>query len=47
MIIDNPNYSIIKIGQNTGWSPGNLRKLPVSSEKPSAHAGVKNSKRCR
>ena len=33
---------IIKIGQNTEKSPGDLKRLAVS-EKPSAKAGVKNS----
>ena len=27
---DNPNYSIIKIGQNTGKSPRDLRRLAVT-----------------
>ena len=35
---DHPNYSIIKIGQNTEKCPGDLRRL-------AANAGVKNSKR--
>ena len=39
---DNSDYSIIKIGQNTEKSPGNLKKRAVS-EKPSANTGVKNS----
>ena len=30
MIGDNPNYSFIKIGQNTEKSPGDLRKLAVT-----------------
>ena len=41
-----PNYSIIKISQNTEKSPRDLRRLAVtqdSSGKPSANAGVKNS----
>ena len=41
-----PNYSIIKIGQNTKKSPGDLRKLAVTQtpgKKPSANAGVKNT----
>ena len=45
---DNPNYSIAEIGQNTEKSPENLRRLVIiqdSSEKPSANARVKNSKR--
>ncbi len=29
-IRDHPNYSIIKIGQNTEKSPGDLRRLDVS-----------------
>ena len=33
----NPNDSIIKIGRNTAKRPGDLKK-------PSANAGVKNSK---
>ena len=46
-----PDYSIIKIGQNTEKSPGDLRKLSVSQTpantgvKPSANTGVKNSQR--
>ena len=41
---DHPDYSIIKIGQNTEESLGDLRKLAVtnSCEKPLANAGVKN-----
>ena len=27
---DHPNYSIIKIGQNTEKSPGDLKRLPVT-----------------
>ena len=27
---DHPNYSIVKIGQNTEKSPGDLRRLPVT-----------------
>ena len=37
---DHPNYSIIKISQNTEKSLGDC--LSNSSEKPSATAGVKN-----
>ena len=45
---DHPNYRIIKIGQNTEKSPGDLKRLGYhsnSSEKLSADAGVRNSKR--
>ena len=41
------NDSIVEIGQNTKKSPGNLRRLAVTRvpvEKPSANAGVKNSR---
>ena len=40
-----PNYSIIKISQNTKKSPGDLRRLAAthSSEKLSASTGMKNS----
>ena len=44
---DHPNYNIIKIGQNAGKSPGDLRRLAVtqdSSEKPSANVGAKEIK---
>ena len=27
---DNPNYSIIKIGQNTKKNPGDMRKLAIT-----------------
>ena len=33
---DHSDYNIIKIGQNTQKSPGDLRRLAVSSERPSA-----------
>ena len=45
---DHPDYSIIKISQNTEKSPGDLRKFAVtqnSSEKPLVNAGVKNFQR--
>ena len=45
---NHPDYSIIKIGQNTEKSPGDLRRLAVtqtSVKKPSTNAGVKNSQR--
>ena len=44
---DHPNYCLIKIGQNTEKSPGDLRRRchSNSSEKRSANAGVKNSKK--
>ena len=44
---DHPNYRIIEIGQNTGKSPGDLRRLAVtrnSRERTSANADVKISK---
>ena len=44
---DRPNDSIIKNGQNTEKSPGDLRRLAVTQtlvKKPSANADVKNSK---
>ena len=45
---DHQNYCIIKIGQNTEESPGELRRLStlnhsISREKPPANADVKNS----
>ena len=43
---DHPDYSIIKIGQNTEKSTGDLRRLavtPNTSEKLSANGGMKNS----
>ena len=43
---DHPNYSIIKISQNTKKSPGDLRRLAVtqdSSRQLSANTGMKNS----
>ena len=27
---DNPNYSIVKVGQNTEKSPGDLRRLAIA-----------------
>ena len=39
-------YSIIKIGQNTEKSPGDLQS-PNPSEKLSANAGVKNCQRVK
>ena len=44
---DHPDYSIIKIGQNTEKNPGELWRLFISwtSGKPSTDAGVKNSLR--
>ena len=47
---DYPNYSIIKIVQNTEKSPGDLRRFAVTQDpsgKPSANAGVKNSQRSK
>ena len=47
---DHLDYSIIKIGQKTEKSPGDLKKICChsnSSEKPSAYAGVKNSQRSK
>ena len=41
---DYPNDSITENGQNTEKNPGDLRRLAVSSEKPSANTDVKNSK---
>ena len=43
---DHPNYSIVKIDQNTEKSPGDLRRLAVtqnSCERKSANTDVKNS----
>ena len=43
---DHPDYSIIKIGQNTETSSLDLKILCChsnSSQKPSANAGMKNS----
>ena len=34
---DHPDYSIIKIGQNTEKSPGDLRKLAVSQTLVESH----------
>ena len=45
---DRSNYSIIKIGENTEESPGDLRRHAVAQtpvRKPPANAGVKNSLR--
>ena len=47
---DHPNYSVVKIDQNTEKSPGDLRRLGVTQtpvKKPSANAGVNNSQRNR
>ena len=47
---DHPDYSIIKIAQNTETSSRDLRRLPVTQtpvKKPSAYAGVKNSQRIK
>ena len=43
--VDNPNYSISEIDQNTAKSPGDFRRLVVthSCESLSANADVKNS----
>ena len=41
---DYPDYSIIKIGQNTEKSPGDLRTLAVI-QTPLANTGRKNSQR--
>ena len=38
---DQPNYATVDNGENTEKSPGDLRRL--SSERPSAKTGVKNS----
>ncbi len=44
---DCPNYSSVKMGQNTEKSPGDVRRLAIyhsnSSERPLANADVKNS----
>ena len=44
---DYPNYSIVKIGQNTEKSPGDLRRLAVSQtpvkDQPSGNTDMKNS----
>ena len=48
---DHPNYSIIKIGQNTEKSPGDMRRHEETcchsncSGRPLANANVKNSQR--
>ena len=47
---DHPDYSIVKIGQNTEKSPGDLRKTFCHSnysEKLSANVGVKNSEKSK
>ena len=44
---DHPNNSVVEIGQNIAKSPKDLKRLAVNQtpvEKPSANAGVKNSK---
>ena len=41
---DHPDNSIIKISQNTEKSPGDLRRLAVTCEKPSVNAVVKTLK---
>ena len=42
---DHPDYSIIKIDQNTEKSPGDLRRLAViHTPVKTANAGVKNSR---
>ena len=41
---DHPDYSIIKNGQNTEQSPGDLLSFKFQG-KTSANAGVKNSKK--
>ena len=43
---DHPNYDIVKIGQNTDKSPGDLRRLAVTqtSEKQSVKTCVENSR---
>ena len=38
-----PNFISVYIDQNIKKSPGNLRKLAITIEKPSANAGGKNS----
>ena len=43
---DHQNNSIIKIGQNTEKSPGDLRKH-AAAQTPSSHAGVKNSQKSK
>ena len=48
MSIDHPNHSIIKIGQNTEKSPGDVKRLavtqtPVKKKKTLSRAGVRNS----
>ena len=43
---NHPNYSTVKIGQNTEKSPEDLRRLASYSnsiERPSADASMKNS----
>ena len=45
---DHLDYSIVKIGQNTEKSPGDLRRFAVAQtpeEKKSANADMKNSQR--
>ena len=47
---DHPNYSIIKIVQNTKKSPGYLGRLAVTQtpvKKPSANVGVKYSQKSK
>ena len=47
---DHPDYSIIKIGQNTEKSPADSRRLAVihtPAKKPSGIAGMKNSQRSK
>ena len=47
---DHTNYCLIKVGQNTEESPGDLRKLVVTQnpvKKTSANIGVKNLKRSK
>ena len=36
-IRDHPNFSTIKIGQNTGMNPGDLRRLSVPQTPPRTH----------
>ena len=45
--VEHPNYSTVKIGQNTEKSPGDLRRLDVTQtplKKLSANAGMKKYK---
>ena len=47
---DHPSYCIIKMGQNTEKSRGNLRRFTVTQDsggKPSVKAGMKSSQICK